>query len=182
MSEPESSRRSPAALSRWPLTMGTIGIVIGILMILDEVDDLQVALFWTAEEWRHLVGQELADFLVRSLPPRAWMVANCLVKMALGGLLVAGSLALRHRRRLGVTLCRSWAGLAIAWLALEMTWVFAWMSRHAHEIPALPPTGWQGPTTWAIALAFTLLLAWPVTLLSWLARPQARQEIASWQG
>jgi len=121
MSEPELPRESAEGPSRWPLTLGAIGIVVGIIMILDQVDDLLLPLFWNTEEWRQLVGRDLADFLVRSLPSRSWMVTTSLVKMALGALLMAGSVSLRRRRRLGVTLCRSWAGLAIAWLVVEMT-------------------------------------------------------------
>jgi len=180
MSEPELPRESVESPSRWPLTLGTIGIVVGALMILDQLDDLLFTQFWTVEEWRALVGRELADFLVRSLPSRSWMVTTSLVKMALGALLVAGSISLRRRRRLGVTLCRSWAGLAIAWLVVEIGWGLVWLSRHAEEIPGLPAEGWQGTATCGALFALALLLAWPVVLLVWLARPDVRQETAGW--
>jgi hypothetical protein len=166
--------------SRWPLTVGMIGAVIGVIMLVDQVDDLLGPVFWTAEEWRRLVGQELADFLVRTMPARGWMVAKNLAGMALGVLLVVGSLRLRRRRRSGVTLCRTWAGLAIAWLAVQVAWVTVWFSRHAAEIPGLPPEGWQGTTLVAVVLALAVLLAWPVALLTQLARPRVREEVEGW--
>lgn len=180
MSEPELPQESVEAPSRWPLTLGTIGIVLGAIMILDQLDDLLFARFWTTESWRQLVSPELGDFLARSLPSGAWMVTTNLIKLALGVLLVAGALQLRRRRRLGVTLCRSWAVLAIVWLGVEVVQGLTWFSRYGGEIPGVPATGWQGTAACAVVFGLALLLAWPVVLLGWLARADVRRETAGW--
>jgi len=180
MSEPGTSRESAEAPSRWPGTLGVIGIVVGVIIILDQLDDPLVTQFWTPEKWRHLVGGELGDFLVRSMPSHAWMVTTNLVKLALGILLVFGAVYLRRRRRLGATLCRSWAGLAIAWLVVEAVQGLVWLSRYAGEIPGVPAEGWQGTATFGVVLGVALLLVWPVFLLAWLSRPGVRRETAGW--
>lgn len=180
MTDPETLSPSADPAPRWPRTVGSIGIVVGVLMFLDQVDDLLVPLFWTTEDWSRQVGPELAAFLVRTLPPRAWMVTTCLVKLALGAFLVLGSIRLRRRRRSGVILCRVWAGLAIAWLAVEMGWAAVWLARHAGEIPGIPAEGWQGFATCGMIVALAVLLAWPVFLLVWLAKPEVREQVAGW--
>lgn len=180
MSDPGTSNGSGEATPRWPRTVGAIGLVVGAIMVLDQVDELLLPLFWDTGGWRRLVGGEVADLLMRSMPPRVWVVAASLVKMALGVLLMVGSLRLRRLRRSGVTLCRAWAGLAIAWLAVEMGWAVVWFSHHAGEIPGLPAQGWQSAATCGVALALVLLLAWPVCLLVWFAKPEVREEIAGW--
>lgn len=180
MSEPGTPLASVETTSRWPLTVGAIGIVVGAIMILDQVDDLLLPLFWGPDEWRRLVGPELADSLEQSFPARSWVLTCHIVKMALGGFLIAGSLALRRRRRLGVTLCRTWAGLATAWVAIETTWALRWLSDHVEEITGLSAEGWQGTATLGVLIAAALLLVWPAILLIWLARTDVRQEIAGW--
>jgi len=55
-----------------------------------------------------------------------------------------------------------------------------WLSRYAEEIPGLPAEGWQAAVACSTLFAFALLLAWPVILLAWLARPDVRQETAGW--
>lgn len=180
MSQPQTSRKSAESVSRWPLSLGAIGIVVGVIMILDQLGDLWVAQFWTAEEWRHLIGRELGDFLSRSMPSQAWKVTASLIKLALGILLVLGSTFLRRRRRLGATLCRSWAGIAIAWLVVEGSQGLMWLARYAGEIPGVPAEGWQGTAGCSVVFAFALLLVWPVVLLVWLSRPGVRRETAGW--
>jgi hypothetical protein len=157
-----------------------IGIVVGVLMILDQLDDLLVTQLWGTDAWRHLVGRELGDFLVRSLPSPAWTVTTNLVKLALGILLVYGAVSLRRRRRLGVTLCRSWAWLAIVWLVVETVQGLVWLSRYAGEIPGVPAGDWQGTATCGLVFGVALLLVWPVFLLVWLARSDVREETAGW--
>ena len=40
--------------------------------------------------------------------------------------------------------------------------------------------GWQAATALGIGFALVLLLAFPVFLLVWLARPEVRAEYSSW--
>ncbi|MDH4352200.1 MAG: hypothetical protein OEW56_13715, partial [Gemmatimonadota bacterium] len=72
--------------ARWPTTVGTIGIVLGVILLLDTVDEL-VTLRWTAAEWRALFGPYVASWIDRTMPPVAWRLASAGVQIGLGILL-----------------------------------------------------------------------------------------------
>ena len=103
---------------RWPTVIGTIGIVLGIVLLLDKVDDV-MTLRWTAEDWRRIFGPNLADLIARSMPPFAWRVASTAVQIGLAALLIVGSVAVRRHARNGVSLCRLWAWLAMGWAVVR---------------------------------------------------------------
>lgn len=166
--------------SRWPGVVGTIGLILGAILFLDQIDDLLIPLVWTEDDWSRMLGPETAELVVRSLPPPAWLVTSSLVGMALAALLVVGSSRLRRRRRSGVTLCRTWSWLAIAWVAIDMASALWWLQAHADEIPGLASTGWQGYAAFGIVVALVVMLAYPVFLLVWLSRPEVAAEHAGW--
>lgn len=167
--------------SRWPEVLGILGLILSILIFVDKVDDL-LTLTWTEEEWTRLVGRELADLILRTLPPLGWRLASILAHVALAVLLLTGSLALRRRRRSGVSRCRAWAVLAIGWVVVEMGWAVWWLSRFEGEIMGVAPATWPGYAAFGIAVALVVLLAYPVFLLIWLGRSDIRAEYESWPG
>lgn len=164
--------------SRWPITIGTIGVILGVVLILDNVDDL-VTLRWTAAEWQSLLGPYIADWIARTLPPTGWRLLAAVVQIGLGGLLIVASVGLRRRSRAGVARCRLWAWLAIGWTAVTIAGGTLWLLRHAAEFPSLASPGVGGYVAFGLALALVLLLAFPVFLLVWLSLPHVRAE---WQG
>jgi hypothetical protein len=162
--------------------IGILGIILSVLIFVDKLDDL-VTLTWTEERWRAVFGADLADLIVRSLPPLAVRLVTSLVRTALAVLLFAGCLALRRRRRVGVSRCRTWAALAIAWVALEMGWAAWWLSQRTEEIAdvaGISPAVWQGYAEFGIAVALVLLLAFPVFLLMWFAKSDVKVEYEGW--
>jgi hypothetical protein len=165
--------------SRWPEVIGVIGIILSVIIFIDKLDDL-VTLTWTEEDWSRLVGSYVADAIVRSLPPVGWRLVSSLVQMALGVLLFGGSLGLRRRRRSGVSRCRAWAVLAIAWVAVEIAWAIWWFSQHPGGFMGIPASTWQGYAAFGIAVALVILLAFPVFLLIWFSRSDVRAEYESW--
>lgn len=164
----------------WPRTLGTIGIVLGALIFLDQIDDLWMQLTWTEEEWRLFFSPELAALMADALRPAGWQMASALVQMGLGLLLVAGSLGLRRHRRSGVSLCRAWAWLAVVFAIVDIGWAVSLLSRHSGTIPGVSVTGWQTATALGIGFALVLLLAYPVFLLAWFGRPRVEAEYSSW--
>lgn len=168
--------------TRWPEVIGILGIILSVIIFIDKLDDL-ITLSWTAEQWRVLLGADLARLVVESLPPMAVRLVTSLAHMALGVLLFAGCLALRRRRRAGITRCRVWAALAIVWVVLEVGWAAWWLSHRTEEITrwaGISPGVWQGYAEFGIAVALVLLLAFPVFLLIWFGRREIRAEYETW--
>ena len=166
---------------RWPTVIGTIGIVLGIILLIDTVDDVMM-LRWTAEDWRRIFGPDLADVIARSLPPLAWRVASAAVQVGLAALLIVGSVALRRHARNGVSLCRLWAWLAIGWAVVSIGRGGLWVQQHAGELPAIVSGSGQAYVLFGLALAVVLLSAFPVFLLVWLAKSTVRVEYETWSG
>ncbi len=164
---------------QWPTVIGTIGIVLGIVLLLDSVDDL-ITVRWTAAEWRRIFPPDLADLIARSMPPAAWRAVSAAVEIGLAALLIVGSLGLRRRARHGVSLCRLWAWLAIGWVVVVIGRGTLWLEQHGGELPAVGTITWQVYVPFALVLAAALLLAYPVFLLVWLSRTAARSEYETW--
>lgn len=170
------------ARSNWPEVIGIIGIILSAIIFIDKLDDLAM-LNWTQEQWRGLVGANLAELIVGSLPPVAVRLVTAVAHMALAVLLFAGCVALRRRRRVGVSRCRAWAALAIVWVLLEVGWAAWWLSQRTDEVArvaGMSPSTWLGYAGFGIAVALALLLAFPVFLLIWLARPGVKAEHETW--
>lgn len=165
--------------SRWPITLGTIGIVLGALLILDNLDDF-FTLQWTAEDWGRLFAPAIAEAIGRWMPPAAWRLLSALVEVALGALLVAAGVNLRRRHGRGVRLARVWAGLAVVWVGANAAWAAWWLARHGWTLPELGAVGWRGFTVFVLVFTVGIMLAFPVFLLLWLANPNVRAECRSW--
>ena len=58
--------------SKWPRVIGTLGVVLGVLMILDTLDDVLFQLFWNQDDWAAWVGADIARSIFVSMPPPAW--------------------------------------------------------------------------------------------------------------
>ena len=137
----------------WPRIVGTIGIVLGVLIFVDQLDDLWLGLTWTEEDWRRFFSPEIAALMAAALRPTGWQLASTVIQMGLGILLVAGSLGLHRRRRSGVSFCRLWAWLAIAWVVIDIGWAVWLLSRYAGDIPGVPFVSWQAAAALGIGIA-----------------------------
>ena len=164
---------------QWPTVIGTIGIVLGFILLVDKVDDV-MTLRWTAQEWRRIFAPDLADLIARTMPPVAWRVFSAAAQISLAVFLIVGALALRRRTRNGVSLCRLWAWLAIIWVLVTVGRGVLWLQQHAGELPELASVSWQGYAAFGIVVAVALLLAFPVFLLVWLSQPAVRAEYGRW--
>lgn len=170
-----------ASSPRWPHVVGTIGIVVAVIAFIDRLDDLLFTAWWSEETWRSILGVQVGEFVIRALPSQAWLVTQSLIGMALAVVLFTASRRLRGRRRSGVTLCRVWAWLVIAWVAIDISQAVRWMMKHAGEISDLAAGAeWQGYAIFGVVLALAMLLAFPIFLLVWLARPDTQTEWTTW--
>jgi hypothetical protein len=163
---------------QWPMTIGTVGVVLGALLVLDNLDEL-VTLRWTATEWRQVFGPYVAEWIARTTPSVGWRLGAAVVEIGLGVLLIGGSVALRRRTRRGVARCRLWAWLAVAWILVAVGRGTVWLLLHARELPAAADD-WRGYAVLGLGLAIVLLLAFPVFLLVWLSQPAVRKEVDTW--
>jgi hypothetical protein len=178
---PESMSNVTEPATRWPRILGTLGIILGALSILDKLDDLLLApMFRSASWWSQLVGPDLGEKIVGWMPPPAWLAASTLIGIVLGCLLLVGSLRLRQRRRSGASLTRTWAWLAIAWLVVEIATSSAWLARYTGQLDDLSSAAWQVPAALGIVITFALLAVYPVFLLIWFDRTPIQSEVASW--
>ncbi len=178
-SDPGAAAHGSAPRPRWPGVIGTIGIILGVIIFIDKIDDL-MTLTWTEEDWRRIFAPGLAELIVRAMPPVGWRLFSGVAEMGLGVLLFVASIALRRRRRSGVYLCRVWAWLAIVWAVMVMGWAIWWLQQYAGEIPGLSLVSWQGFAVFGIVFALVLLLAYPVFLLFWFSKPDVQAEYETW--
>lgn len=173
---------APAPTPSWPKVIGTIGVVLGVIMLVDKTDDLiLIPLLWAGDGWRSLLGPELGDLVASTMPLWAWLFFYILLGMALGVLLVVASLRLRNRYPSGVTLCRTWAWLAIAWVVAGLSLAIWWIATFRDQVARLAEPGWETAAVSGILAALALLLAYPVFLLVWLSRAAVKAEYLTWQ-
>ncbi len=178
----EAPETAESGARRWPRVLGTLGIIVGALMFLDKLGDLvMLPVMWSRDWWAGLLGVEIADLVVRWMPPKIWVFGVSLIGMLLGGLLVVGGLRLRRGMRSGVELCRMWSWLAVAWLAVEMGGALWWMAGHVGEIRKLAPgADWESSVVFGILLTLIIMAAFPVFLLIWFSRPEIKAQLAGW--
>lgn len=163
---------------RWPATIGALGILIGILILLDQLTELPT-LGWGERQWQRLLPLGTTDLVTQFLPPLAVRLLLFVVELALGVLLLSGAWRLRQRQRRGAGLLRLWSWLAIAYVPVIIA-LAAWVQFGiaASAVPADVP--WRGPAALALLLVALVLLAFPVFLLLWLARPEIREQYEAW--
>ena len=174
MNEPSSAQ------SKWPKVIGTLGVVLGALMVLDTLDDVLFQLFWNEEDWAGWVGADIARSIVVSMPPIAWALPSAVIQIGLGVYLVAVSLRLRRRQASGVEMCRTWAKVTVAWVIVSMGLVLWWIGRIAPYFLGATQAQVESTVAWGVALAALLLLAYPLFLLYWISKDAIRAETATW--
>lgn len=167
---------------RWPKVLGTIGAVLGAIMVVDKADDLAlIPLMWSDDSRRLLLGPEWGEIVGLWMPRGAWLAFFYIASGGLLGLLlVIGSLRLRRRQVSGVTLCRVWAWLSIGWLGVGLAGALWWLAKYTAEISRYAGPGWDRGA-FSGALVALVLLAYPVFLLVWLSRAAVKEEILSWR-
>ena len=182
MTTPAEARDPPVPdrPPRWPGILGTLGAVLGVIMVVDKTDDLAlIPLLWADDSRRLLLGAELGDLVEFSQPQALGLFLFILLGGVLGLLLVVGSLRLRRRRPSGVAICRAWAWLSLAWLAAGVAVALWWLGRYGDEISRLAGPG-SGGGALSGALVGLVLLAYPVFLLVWLSRAPVKEEYRRW--
>jgi hypothetical protein len=161
------------------VVIGTIGLILGVLFIIDKVDDL-ATLRWAADDWERIFAPAVADLIVRSMPPVVWRVVSALVELILAAFLIYGSVGLRRRSPSSVFMLKLWAWLAVGWAVVVVGWGGWWLQRQGGVSTVTGVEHWQGYVVFGLAVAVVLLLAYPVFLLAWFARPDVRAEYEAW--
>jgi len=174
---PEEPSGAP---SRWAKVLGTIGIVLGILIVIDQLDDVWIHLTWTEADWRRVFSAEIARMISMATRPAGFQFAWNILQALLGAVLIVGSVKLYRRRRSGVVVCRAWAWVAIAWALVELGWAMWFIQRHAAEVRELAGAGWQAAIALGLGVAAIVMVAYPVFLLAWLARRETRADWERW--
>ena len=180
--DPAADNAPAPPTPRWPTVIGTIGVVLGVVMLVDKADDLAlVPLIWSGDSRNLLLGPELSALVARTIPRVAWLFFYLLLGMALGLLLVVASLRLRRRRPTGVALCKAWAWLSLGWFAIGAVGLLWWLGRYGDEIAVATGAGRAESALSGILLVLTLLLVYPVFLLVWFSRASVKEEYLSWR-
>ena len=177
--DPRASTAGGATRSRWPGVIGTIGVVLSVIIIIDQIDDL-LTLSWTLEDWQRIFAPGIAELIVNSAPPMVWRVLSGLIQIGLGVILFLGSMALRRRTLWGIHLCKLWAWLAIVWAIITVGWGARWLMLHAEEIHGTSIINWQGYSVLGLTLALVLMVAFPMFLLVWFSTRSVRAEYQDW--
>ncbi len=180
--EPTSETGSPPEPTgtSWPCVVGWIGIIVSAILFVDKLEDLLTPLIWSEEDWNKIFAPDVADLILESLPPLGWAIPSAVIGMALAILLLVGSVLLIRRSSRGVALCRWWALLAILWAVVEMGVAARLLRGLAGQVPGLPAGAWEGFAAFGLIVTFAVILAFPVFLLVWFARPGVRAEYQSW--
>ncbi|MCP4201731.1 MAG: hypothetical protein GY769_07335 [bacterium] len=166
--------------ARWPGVVGVVGIIVAVLMFVDQVDDLLALLVLSPETWSRWLGPKQAEIVVRLMPPVGWVAVAAVIGAALAVLLFIGSMRIHRHMRSGVELCRRWSQVTIAWAVIQITAAISWLQRNADFISDLANGEWQGAAAFGVVVALGVMLAFPVFLLVWLSRPVVRREYATW--
>lgn len=166
--------------SRWPGVLGTAGVILGGLIVLDQVDDLLVFLWWDESDWARLFAPDVAEVIARAAGPVGWRLLSGLAQVALGTMLVVASVRLRGRRASGIRLSMLWAWLAIGFAVVEIAAAALLLARASGHVGLTAAGGLEAFAALGLALALALIVAWPILLLAWLTRPAVKAETAGW--
>ena len=166
--------------SRWPKMIGMIGIILGGLIALDQIDDLLIHLWWSEADWAGFVGPDIADLIMRASGSIYSRVFASIAQLCLGVLLVVASVRLRARRRSGASLSRTWAWLAVAYAIVEIGTAAFVLSAWSDDMAQIAGAGWEAWVAYGLWTALAMMLAWPLFLLIWFARQNVKSEVESW--
>ena len=70
--------------------------------------------------------------------------------------------------------------MTIAWAVIEISAAIWWLQRNEQVLSDLANTEWQGAASFGVLVALAIMIAFPVFLLVFLAKPEVRREYASW--
>jgi hypothetical protein len=163
----------------WPRVLGTIGVILAAIIVVDQLDDLRVV-GWTVEEWSSVLGPELGALVAASMPPALATLLSVAVTVALALMLGSGGLQLRRYHKRGAQRLVTWAWLAIVWTVASTGGGLWWFSRTTTGINTLAPGGWTEAAVLGVLVALGLMLAFPVFVLLWMNRSDVQAEVARW--
>lgn len=181
-----------ASATTWPMVIGIISIVLGVLATLNTI--------WSVT-WS-LLGPYIADWFGLGTNPQfaasfqsakdnaVWVVLSGLVSLALAVLITIGGIGLTKRRRAGVAWSRRWAIAKIVY-ALLATALGLFMSVGQIEdakqqvVTQGAPAFVSGIISIGMYVGFAAMLLWyalyPTIILVWFGRPSIKSAIAKWQ-
>ncbi|NIM50620.1 MAG: hypothetical protein GTN62_09850 [Gemmatimonadales bacterium] len=166
--------------ARWPAVIGTIGIILAVLSLIDAFGDLVSPAVWSREELVVLFSTEFLRSLEEMLPPPGWLLFSSIIGWLLGVLLLTGSIFLVRRRQIGVTLCKAWSLVAIPWALVHTGLAYAWFQRIPEGTLQQQVAGWEGVIAVAFIMGAAIAVAFPVFLLIWFARHSVRAAYTAW--
>ncbi len=176
----------PPAESAWPMALGMVAIVLGILGALGAVMGMVMAfaMRWYLGLFMGAMPPETLDAMVAATPH--WAIAapvQAMLLVAAVMLAMAGG-RLVKRRQSGARLLRQWAIFKII-LVVVSAIVGAMTAMAQLEVvgdAATPPPPGFGAVTMGMSLVGGLLWGWalPVFALVWLGRAKIRSEISGW--
>ncbi len=166
--------------SRWPGVIGMIGIILGVLIAIDQIDDLLIHVWWTEADWARYLGPDIADLIVHASGSTVLRVLSSVAEACLGVFLVVASVRLRARRRSGVSLSRTWSWLAIVFALVETATAAVLLSEWREEMAAMSGSDVEGYVRFGIGVALAIMIAWPLFLLIWTGLDSVEIEVESW--
>lgn len=184
---PMQSAPPAAKRSSWPIFVGVIGLVMGILSILGGCMGLGSLFFveWLIE----MTGEDDAGHL---LVLKDWMLFTIISQigtMLLAVMLITASAGLLKRAAWAATLCMVWAVTKIIFelacfvpaMQLQSEQMAATLEEGDGQIPAGFENFMQIFAVGTTCLSYLFILALPAFFIIWFMRGAVREEVASWR-
>ena len=176
--------------TRWPLVIGTIAIVLGVLSALCHAFGI--------------IGPIVQRYVSTAMPPdqqrlleiqlrwAAWLMTNEAVAAILAILCLVGGIGLTQRADWGRRIMRVWAWVSLLHaigacilqyqIMSETASTVATFQSTAASMPAGMMTAMKGGIAIGVCMWFIWLCAFPIFILIWFHRPAIREEMRSWAG
>jgi hypothetical protein len=199
MTPPMQTGGVPARPTSWPMVIGIILIVVASLGLLSNGCGGVANLFMPAIMSRMQQQSGQSDPIVQVQMDIihkyiGWNIANALVMVVLGIILLVGGISMVKRKRSGVSMSVVWAVARIIW-AIPASYVGSLvfndtveaMRKAAEQNPNAqqPPPGMFGLMqsfgAVGVVIGVVFACAIPVFVLVWLNRPAIKAETAQWQ-
>lgn len=187
LAPPTSPRPLAPRPTSWPMYLGLVTILFGVMGLLAMIAGA-ISAFFTRAMIDPSIQNEAIAMQLKYLP---WSISHYVVGSLLAILLLVGGIILIRRRGSARRLLMSWALLKIPVVLASSALgfviqreMFAAMMKNQPSGP--PPPAMAAPMMEAFALVGLIIgIAWglalPVFLLVWFYRPAIRGEMAAWR-
>lgn len=161
---------SSASVPAWPLTLGVLAIGLGTERFLEWIPVIPSHLAWFSQVTEHWSVTPVNVAILLS----PFLFASLHVLLVISGLLLA------RRRRLGPICMVAFAVSVVMVTGFDATIRQSWPLGSEQPILACLFCSWTTDKIVQLLELYIRLIAFPVFLLAWFARPKVRRQTGSW--